>query len=207
VAINLSTKNIPPYLKIVLAVVPSVILVILFIVLIYSPKNSKIKSLNESIAKLDNEIASSEVKVRKLNKLRAENVRLKEKLAELQEQLPEEKEVSSLLKQITDLGLKSGLEILLWRPEAREPDPAGVYVEIPVKVTVIGGYHNLGVFFSHISQIKRIVNISDIKIGIKIGSHTAKGGIQLVKADFTASTFSAVGESEKAPAPKKRVKR
>jgi type IV pilus assembly protein PilO len=203
VAINLSIKNIPPYLKIIFSVVPSLILVVLFVFLIYSPKNNEIKSLNSSIVKLDNEIASSEVKVRKLNELKAENARLKARLVELQEQLPEEEEVSNLLKQITDMGLKSGLEILLWRPEVRKPDTGGVYMEIPVKVTVTGGYHDLGVFFSHISHIKRIVNISDIKMV----DHPTKQGIQLVKADFTASTFSAMTEAEKSPPPKKKIKR
>lgn len=188
-AINLKTKNIPPYLQIIFRVVPSLILVILFIVLIYSPKTKEIKMLGASIAKLDNEIASGEVKIRRLDELRAENARLKMRLAELQEQLPEEKEVSVLLKQISDLGLQSGLVILLWKPAARKPDPKGIYVEIPVSMVVIGGYHDLGVFFSHISRIKRIVNISNIKIGKSKGRGE---DIQLINAAFTASTFSAV---------------
>lgn len=198
-AINLNIKSIPLYLKILLAALPSLILVILFIVLIYFPKSDERKILNDSIVKLDNEIASNEVKARKLNELKAENTRLKTQLAELQEQLPEEKEVSILLKQVSDLGLTSGLEILLWRPQARKPDPSGLYVEIPVQVSVTGGYHNLGVFFSHISHIKRIVNILDIKMS----THTTKDGVQLLKADFTASTFSAITESGKAPPAKK----
>ena len=151
---NLNIKNIPPYLKTIIYIAPSLILVILFIILIYIPKNDEIKK----------------------------------RLAELQEQLPEEKEVSPLLRQISDLGLKSGLEILLWRPETRKPDPAGLYVEIPVQVDVTGGYHDLGIFFSHISQIKRIVNLSNIKLE----SYTARSGAKIIKANFTASTFSAV---------------
>ncbi|HLA50048.1 MAG TPA: type 4a pilus biogenesis protein PilO [Thermodesulfovibrionia bacterium] len=185
---NLNIKNIPPYLKTIIYIVPSLILVILFIILIYIPKNDEIKKLTAIIVKLDNEIASSEVKVRKLDELKVENIRLKARLAELQEQLPEEKEVSPLLRQISDLGLKSGLEILLWRPETRKPDPAGLYVEIPVQVDVTGGYHDLGIFFSHISQIKRIVNLSNIKLE----SYTARSGAKIIKANFTASTFSAV---------------
>ncbi len=204
-AINLSMKNIPPYLKIILAVVPSLIAVILFLALIYFPKNKEIKILNASIAKLDNEVASSKVKVRRLDELKIENARLKLRLVELQEQLPEEKEVSILLKQISDLGLKSGLEILLWKPEARRPDPKGIHVEIPVKMEVRGGYHDLGVFFSYISRIKRIVNISNIKI--KIGSTGGRDSVQLIKAAFTASTFSTVDKSKAAKAKKKQKKR
>lgn len=195
-ALKLNIKNIPPYLKAIIITAPSLILAILFILFIYSPKNREIQSLRDSIVKLNNEIVSSEIKVRRLDELKAENARLKAKLVELQEQLPEEKEVSTLLKQVSDLGIDSGLEILLWKPEARKQGTGGLYVEIPVQVTAIGGYHDLGVFFSRISNIKRIVNLSNIKMN----SHATKGGINRVKADFTASTFSAIAETEKAGA-------
>jgi type IV pilus assembly protein PilO len=190
-AIHLSTlKTFPPYLRIIIIIGPSVIVLLLFLLLIFFPKNNEIKRLKTTIVKLDSEIADSEVKVRKLDTLKAENRRLKESLAELKEQLPEEKEISVLLKQISDLGLQSGLNILLWKPKKREHDPRGLYIKIPVEVTVVGGYHDLGVFFSHISRIKRIVNLSDIKID----SHKTKEGLKLIKANFTAITFSATSK-------------
>ena len=187
-ALKLDIKSMPPYMKIAIKIVPSLAVILLFVLLVYSPKSDEIKKLNASIAKLDNEIASSEVKARRLEELKVENARLKARLAELQEQLPEEKEVSTLLKQISDLGLMSGLEFLLWRPDAKKPDPTGLYVEIPVQVEVEGGYHDLGVFFSHVSQLKRIVNLSNIKLD----GFTARSGARIVKASLTASTFSAV---------------
>jgi type IV pilus assembly protein PilO len=190
-AIRLSTlKTFPPSLRIIIIIGPSVIVLLLFLLLIFFPKNNEIKRLKTTIVKLDSEIADSEVKVRKLDALKVENRRLKESLAELKEQLPEEKEVSVLLKQISDLGLRSGLNILLWKPKKREPDPRGLYIKIPVEVTVVGGYHDLGVFFSHISRIKRIVNLSDIKID----SYKTKEGLKLIKANFTAITFSATSK-------------
>lgn len=188
--IDLKTGSMPKYLKIIFIVVPSIIFIILAVTLIFSPKNKQIKSLGASIAKLDNEIKTAEVKVRKLDELRAENARLQVKLEELKEKLPEEKEVSVLLKQISDLSQKSGLVVLLWKPQPRKPDPKGIYIEIPVSMQVIGGYHDLGVFFSHISRIKRIVNISKIKI-----NSGAKAGAALIKGTFIASTFSAVDKS------------
>ncbi len=105
--------------------------------------------------------------------------------------MPEEKEVSVLLKQISDLGVRSGLEILLWKPGTRKPDPSGLYIEIPVSVEVVGGYHDLGVFYSHISRIKRIVNISNINISVGRPARSREA-VHLIKAVFDASTFSAV---------------
>ncbi len=199
-AIDLSMKKIPFYGKIIIAAIPSILLIVLFIFLIYAPKEKEINVLNKRIVELDSDIQSGLVKVRKLDELKAENLRLRERLATLKEQLPEEKEVSILLKQISDLGLKSGLEILLWKPEKRRPNPSGLYIEIPVKVKVVGGYHDVGVFFSHISRLPRIVNIADIKLSMSKGL----GHSGIITADFVALTFAAVSPEEAAALQKKR---
>ncbi len=173
---------------------------VLFVTLIYSPKNKEIKVLGASIAKLDNDIATAEVKVRKLAELKAEYEKVKLKLVELQQEMPEENEVTVLLKQISDLSLKSGLNILLWKPGAKKPDPKGVYTEIPVSMKVVADYHDLGVFFAHVSNIKRIVNIKNIKMtvgrGKKASVKGSAGGTPIV-ATFTASTFSAIYDAAK----------
>jgi type IV pilus assembly protein PilO len=199
----INVKNIPAYGKTIILIAIFLIPTVLFYFLIYTPKSKEIKSLDASIVKLNNEIATAEVKVRRLDELRAENEKLKKRLAELKEKLPEEKEVTALLKQISDLGLTSGLAILLWKPGPRIQGPEDLYVEIPVKVSVIGGYHDLGVFFSHISRLTRIVNISKIKIKLPARRITKN----VISADFTASTFSSVDEKEAGKKPKKDKKR
>jgi len=197
-AFNIDVKNLPPFSKIIMVFLPSIALIILFFVLVYSPKREEIKVFGNDIVRLNSEIASSEVKVKRLDMLRLENVMLKARLRELQEQLPEEKEVSGLLRQISELGIKSGLKILLWRPEERVPDPSGLYVRIPVKVEVSTSYHNLGSFSSHISRLPRIVNISDIKLTNPV----VKEGAQQLHASFIATTFSATSTPAVSEAPK-----
>jgi type IV pilus assembly protein PilO len=203
--------RLPPFVRILIPFIIAMIFIILFAVFIYSPRHKEIKSLSAAVSKLDSEIASSEVKVRKLDILKAENARLKLKLAELQEQLPEEKEVSALLKQISDLGLASGLEILLWKPEARRISPDGLYAEIPVKIHVITDYHNLGTFFSHISKLKRIVNVTGIAMTTprtkkkqEVGGRT---GAKLVATTFAALTPEEIAAYEKSRAEKQNKRR
>ncbi|MBI5098944.1 MAG: type 4a pilus biogenesis protein PilO [Nitrospirae bacterium] len=187
-------KNLPTKLQVLIFTLPALLFIILFVVMIFLPKNTEIKNLNAKITKLNQEIASSQEKVKILDKLIEENKLLKAKLESLKEQLPEEKEVSVLLKQISELGLQSGLEVLLWRPEAKKTSPENLYVEIPVKVEVLTAYHNLGVFFSHISRLPRLVNISDIDLSIKAQKGKEKDG--LITAAFTARTFASVSTDE-----------
>ncbi|RJQ20309.1 MAG: hypothetical protein C4560_05295 [Nitrospiraceae bacterium] len=195
--INIISKvrNLSPRIQLAIALLPSLLFIALFVFLVFLPKTKEIKALGDGLAKLDQEIAASEAKVKKLDALIAENKSLKARLAKLREQMPEEKEVSLLLKQISDSGLQSGLEILLWKPDARKTNPEGLYVEIPVKVEVLTGYHNLGVFFSHISRLPRLVNISDLDLRVK---EAKKGGERagLILAKFTALTFASISADE-----------
>lgn len=192
-------KNLPPAVRIILVFLP-VILVIPFYLFAYSPGSETLIKLKKDTAALDNDINVSNIKAAQLDELKKKNIMLQARLKELKEQLPEEKEVSSLLKEVSDLSAKSGLNILLWKPGSRKPNPSGLYEEIPVKVDIVGGYHDLGIFFSHISKLTRIVNISDIKMGnVKI-----ERGSAVLQVSFTATTFAAIeGEKKEEPKTKK----
>lgn len=190
--VNIDFKKLPPYVKVILSVVPALIITIVVIVLLILPKNKEIKKLENDISKQESEIAKSQSKAEKLPKMTAENEKLRKRLNELKDQLPEEKEVSSLLKQVSDMAFKSGLKISLWKPEQKRTHSSGIVYEIPVKVELSGSYHNLGYFFSSLTKLNRIVNLSDIKFS----DPKPERENAILKISFTATTFSAVPEEE-----------
>ena len=189
-------KTLPMLYQGIIAAVLPIILIALFIFLVFIPKNEKLEALDVKLAKLDKDITSSEAKIMRLDDLIAENKILQAKLAKLKDQLPEEKEVSVLLKQISELGLTSGLEIRLWKPQNKKTEPSGLYVEIPVKVEVLAEYHKLGDFYSHISRLPRLVNISDIKLISDAKSTKGKVSSGLINATFTARTFASASQQD-----------
>jgi type IV pilus assembly protein PilO len=191
-AIKIDYKIFPGYVRTIIAVLPALVIAIAVTLMIILPKNKEIKALESKIQVQENEIAKSQAKAEKLAELIAENQRLSKELDTLKEQLPEEKEISDLLKQVSDQGIASGLRILLWKPEQKKTHPSGIVYEIPVKVELSGSYHSLGFFFSSLTRLNRIVNISDIKLG---DPKPAKDSAVL-KVTFTATTFSAIPEEE-----------
>jgi type IV pilus assembly protein PilO len=200
---NLDMKSISATAKYAAVSAVLVIAAIVAFVSLIMPKQKEIERLKTEITKQENEIARDQAKAAKLSILMAENEKLKRRLEELKIQLPEEREVSGLLKQVSDLGLKSGMKTLLWKPEQKRDHPSGIVYETPVSVELHGGYHNLGVLFSSLTKLNRIVNVNDIKLG----SAKYDRGSALLKVTFKATTFSAVPESElaskKAPDGKK----
>jgi type IV pilus assembly protein PilO len=196
-AIKLDIKTLPFYVKIIIAVLPSIIIALLVLFLVINPKLKQIKVLETKIDQQNNEIAASQAKAAKLEVLKIENERLVKRINELKEQLPEEKEISSLLKQVSDMGIAAGLEIKSWKPAPKTTHPSGIVYEIPVSVDVTGTYHNLGYFLSSITKLNRIVNINDMKLG----SPRKEKGQSVLQVSFKASTFSAVADAEAAKAP------
>lgn len=131
----------------------------------WSDKDSKIDVLQADIGKLDADIQATNIKVKHLDELIAANTQLEAELAKKREKLPQEEEASTLLKQVTDLGVKLGLDIKLWKPGTSTLHPSKLYVKQPVNVEVVGGYHTAGLFFDRINKMPRIMSINDLKFG------------------------------------------
>lgn len=111
---------------------------------------------------LKEEFKQKAFKAANLEALREQMKEMEESFGALVSQLPSDTEVPGLLEDITKLGEESGLEIdsiTLQSEQARE-----FYVELPIKISVRGGYHELATFVSGISSLPRIVTLHNFKI-------------------------------------------
>ena len=189
-------RNIPPKQKMMLLGLLAFIVIGGFIWYVYLPAQEQIKGLEGEISKLNAQIATDRGKVRRLDALKAENLRLQARLKEATEQIPSEDEITGLLKRVSDDGITSGLDFKVWRPGPRKQNPNGLYTEIPVSVEVRGSYHNVGFFFDTISKMKRIVTISDVSISDSKIENT----VNKVQVSFRATTYTATSQAGKTQA-------
>ena len=83
-------------------------------------------------------------------------------LDEMIRQMPTEEEVASLLVDISQTGLASGLEFKLFKPDA--PIVKDFYSELPISIQVKGKFEELGLFVSGLASLPRIVTIHDVNI-------------------------------------------
>ena len=122
----------------------------------------------------------------------------KEQLAEMEasfgallRQLPETTEVESLLVDVSQTGLASGLEVKKFKPSAEEKK--GFYAELPISLEVSGSYHQLATFISGIAALPRIVTISDMKLE---PFDTEETSAAKLKMSATAKTYRYLQEDE-----------
>lgn len=77
-------------------------------------------------------------------------------------QLPEEKELASLLGGINDNGIRNGLEFqrIEWAPRVEHQ----LYYELPINIALTGRYEDIGKFAASIAQLSRIVILNDFEL-------------------------------------------
>lgn len=113
---------------------------------------------------------------------------MRESFGAMLRQLPNQTEVADLLVDVSQTGLASGLEFELFQPQAE--NPREFYAELPIKVRVIGDYHEFGNFVSGVAALPRIVTLHDISI--------VPGPGGLLAMDLTAKTYRYLEEDERA---------
>lgn len=187
---KINFSNLPKSARVAIAVGIPLLYLVVFGFLAIKPNYDKKNVLKKDISVQENDIAKSRSMAMRLDELKVENENLKEKLEELSQRLPEEKEVSALLKQVSEAGITSGLRILSWIPGQRTLHASKIVYLVPVNVTLEGSYHRLGHFFSSLTRLNRIVNISNIKLTAPKPSKEEA----ILSVGFTAVTFTAATE-------------
>lgn len=167
----------------------SIIVVIFFCYwwFFHSAKAAQIKVLRDELSNLQAQLQKNRVIAGNLEKYKEEVNRLNEELKKAVAKLPGEKEIPSLLTNISDAGRSVGLEFLLFRPHPEVKK--GFYSEVPIEIQVVGTYHQVALFFDKVSKMSRIVNIRNINMG----SPKESGGKILLTTSCNAVTFRFLG--------------
>ena len=73
-----------------------------------------------------------------------------------------------LLDEVSRLGQGNGLlvEHIQWLPEVLQT----FYAELPLQMTLVGGYHELGLFVSAMASLPRIVTLHDLSLAPSNGT-------------------------------------
>ncbi len=93
---------------------------------------------------------------------KAQLAQIEQSFGTMLRQLPGETEIPSLIVDVSQTGLASGLQEKLFQPQPEIP--RDFYAEKPIKIRLSGGYHEIANFVSGVAALPRIVTLHDINI-------------------------------------------
>lgn len=183
-------RTVPTTRKVLFLVIVVGAIVGMFYNYVAVDKQGVIERLQKEIGKLDAEKQTLLVKVKHLDLVRAAVEQLEIELEKKKEMLPPAEEAVALLKQMSDLGTRLGLDIRLWKPKGPVMDASQLFVKMPVDVEVSGGYHTAALFFDRIQKLPRIMNVTNLRMGsAKLGEDRVQ-----IKTTFVLTAYVAPPE-------------
>jgi len=181
----------PTIVKVILSTILCVLVSVAGYFLVITPKMEQLEKAEKEEASLRATFDEKAAKAANLDAYKQQLDEMRESFGALLRQLPNKTEIETLLTDISQTGISSGLEIDLFKPEGLVP--RDFYAEYPIRLKVTGRYHEFAQFVSGVAALPRIVTLKDIEI-LPAGKDS---GVKL-SMELTAVTYQYLDEDEAA---------
>ncbi len=156
-----------------------------FVWFLWLPEYEKIGQMEAEVSRLEAEYIQKKQIADNLPKFKAEFAKLEVLLKEALTQLPNKKEIPSLLTNLATLAKDSGLEVTSFSPKGEVSK--GFYAEVPAALDLVGTYHQIAEFAQAVGKLSRIVNLSNLDLSSPKVSDS--DGLAVLKIKCKVTTF------------------
>lgn len=160
------------------------------------------KGQMENADRLRRSIGDQEKKLAELKKAATEIEVVQKNLTQAEEQLnqalvllPDRKEIPGLLENVSQLGAEVGLENLLFQPQPEQVQE--FYATVPIRLDLIGTYHELGLFLDRVSKLNRILKVENLNMA-------RQGNSTRLQVGCTVMTYRFIDQPVKEEPTKKK---
>jgi len=154
------------------------------------PKLDQLERAERQEPQLKQQFDEVQNKAANLGAYKAQLEEMRRSFGAMLRQLPDTTDIESLLVDLSQTSVASGLEVGFFKPEQEVAKE--FYAEYPIKLSVTGKYHEFGRFVSGLAALPRIVTLQDINIR-PLNEKDASGEL---KMDLTAITYRYLDEQE-----------
>lgn len=169
-----------------------------YFVLFYGDIESAIKAAQGQESTLRTDLADARKNEFSYQKDLAELTDRQHRQRELNKVLPVDTEYPSFLSAVQQVANVSGIGLTAWAPQSEVNEQ--FYARVPMKVSLVGRYHQVAKFFYGVGQLDRIINMENISLT----DPKVSGDDVVVKAEALATAFRSVEDPKAAATGDKR---
>ncbi len=187
--------NWPQQAKIVFCALLAVVIIFVAWMLLISGKREELAGLESQETTLREEFTKEQQRAVNLEPLKQQLAQMEQVLQQMLRQLPSKTEMPDLIIDISQTALSSGLSNELFEPEQEQIKE--FYAEKPIKLRMVGSYHQFGAFVSGVASLPRVVILTmhdiNLKPKDKTGGNIRAGALEL---SGTVKTYRYLDETE-----------
>ena len=168
-----------------------------YFVVFYGDIESSIKAAQGQEQQLRSDLAEARKNEFAYQKDLADLTDRQQRQRELNKVLPVETEYPSFLSAVQSVANVSGIGLTSWTPQPEVSEQ--FYARVPMKVTLVGRYHQVSKFFYAVGQLDRIINMENISLT----DPKVQGDDVVVKTEALATAFRSVEDAKSTAADKR----
>ena len=164
-----------------------VIVLVSYFYFFLKPRMNILRKVLPKVAALSKESKEADKLIDNVDNLKAEIAQLKKGMSQYEARLPTQKEISSILNNLSDLASWENIKITeikeleTIKGEMGEGEQA--YSGVPIEIDMKSGYHQLGKFINQIENSDRLMKIDDLEINSASESLT-EHNVRLIVSSF-----------------------
>lgn len=187
--------NWPHKAKVVFCIVLALFIVVMGYLLVFRGQQEELAGLDRKEVELRAAFEKEQGRAVNLEPLKQQLAQMEQVLQQMLRQLPSKTEMPDLIIDVSQTALSSGLNNELFEPGVEVPRE--FYAEKPIKLRMVGSYHQFGAFVSGVASLPRVVILTMHDINLK--PHERGGVISRSGAlvlDGTVKTYRYLDEQE-----------
>ena len=187
--------NWPQNAKVVFCVVLALFIVIMGYLLVFRGQQEELAGLERKEVELRADVEKEQGRAVNLEPLKQQLAQMEQVLQQMLRQLPSKTEMPDLIIDVSQTALSSGLNNELFQPGVEVPRE--FYAEKPIKLRMVGSYHQFGAFVSGVASLPRVVILTMHDINLKPherGGVISRNGALVL--DGTVKTYRYLDEQE-----------
>lgn len=187
----------PRFQKILIATAAFFIVAFFWYTKSYTKFDEKLSQMTREYSTMITNLKNVEMKSKSLDALKLEYEDLLARYHEIEQLLPEVKQIPSFLVQLHTASSLTGTKIVRVTP--MEIDPENFYNTAGFEIEMTGTYHDFGKFMGYVANFPFITNVSDVEITTFSASDAAAesdkdsgsagGRKKTIKASFVLFTY------------------
>ena len=188
--------NWPQNAKMVFCAFVALLIIGLSWFLLISGKRDELSTLERRETELRAEFEKEQGRAVNLEPLKQQLAQMEQVLQQMLRQLPSKTEMPDLIIDVSQTALSSGLVNELFEPQSEQVRE--FYAEKPIKLRMVGSYHQFGAFVSGVASLPRVVILTMHDINLKpkdpkSGITARSGALEL---SGTVKTYRYLDETE-----------
>ena len=187
--------NWPQNAKVVFCVVLALFIVIMGYLLVFRGQQEELAGLERKEVELRADFEKEQGRAVNLEPLKQQLAQMEQVLQQMLRRLPSKTEMPDLIIDVSQTALSSGLNNELFQPGVEVPRE--FYAEKPIKLRMVGSYHQFGAFVNGVASLPRVVILTMHDINLKPherGGVISRNGALVL--DGTVKTYRYLDEQE-----------